>query len=203
MVFAQHNPKTGTDGRMANKHPNQLVISVYGPHAGEDESAILRRKMEDIRRIGFTMWYYKDGHKLASPRDIQQMAFELAENSELAQMWLIQGGGVATKSEAKAMAEFSPDGIHYAPIDSRLSHVTGSRSGVALFISKIEMVSESSIDIGLFADIKYRHMMFGQGYSTQLAKRFQAPPTRAPMKSRNRSVWAICTLRAPYCVFVR
>ncbi len=48
------------------------VISVMGPHAGEDSTAIFARKIADIHNVGRTFWVIRS-HK-AKPNMIQRIA---------------------------------------------------------------------------------------------------------------------------------
>lgn len=50
----------------AAKH---IVLSVMGPHAGEDEGAIFARKIADIKAVFRTFWLYLS--PLARPDHVQ------------------------------------------------------------------------------------------------------------------------------------
>jgi len=47
-----------------------LIISVIGPHAGETENTIFKRKIEDINNVGKTFWLIKS--HLSKPDMVQQ-----------------------------------------------------------------------------------------------------------------------------------
>ncbi|OLS15515.1 MAG: hypothetical protein RBG13Loki_0854 [Promethearchaeota archaeon CR_4] len=58
-----------------------LVLSVPGPHAGEDMATILARKLRDIPLAGRTFWFHNTN--VACPPYVQQLAiFYLFARSE-------------------------------------------------------------------------------------------------------------------------
>jgi len=183
--------------------PSQLVVSIYGPHAGEDENAILRRKMADIQKVGFTLWLYSKGNKFARPLDVQKMAYEYGDGRLLLIHPSSPGGAGDTTKVPRAMREMSADGRLFEPIDPRLSPVTGSHDGFAFVISRIELPCDQTINLAQFANPEHQHVGFKIGNSTQIIRRYSTPPAGVPMKKPLRRVWAICTLAYPYCVFVR
>ena len=189
---------------MIIKFPTVLVVSVYGPHAGEDESQILQRKMEDIRKIGFTMWYYAKGNKYARPLDVQNQA-KIYENQTGAPLsfYLISGGAKATSSEPQQMREFSLDDKKYTSIDHRLGPVTGGNVGYAFINSKIDFSANPSIDLSRYANADNGNVQFKIGNSTQIVQLPKDVPMGKPMKSSVRKIVAVCELKEPYCVFVR
>ncbi len=46
-----------------------IILSVIGTSAGEKIEGILKRKIDDINKIGFTFWVYKSNQ--ASPKTVQ------------------------------------------------------------------------------------------------------------------------------------
>lgn len=192
---------------MANNLPTRLVVSVYGPHAGEDEMEILNRKMEDIRKIGFTMWFYGKSNRFARPNDVQTMSRRAIAEGVPPQMWLIHpstiGGAQQTSKPPVTMREMSADGSSFTTIDRRLTPVTGGNDGFAFVISKIEVVRSRVIDLSKYADPTEEHVGFKIGNSTQVLHLPNKPQAGTPMRKPIRSLWALCELKEPYCVFVR
>jgi len=193
---------------MSIKSLSCLVVSVYGPHAGEDEAVILQRKMDDIRKVGFTMWYYSKGNKYARPLDVQNQA-KIHQNQTGTPLSLylihpsVHGGAQATSLMPRQMKEFSVDGRKYTSVDHRIGPVTGGNDGFAFIISKIDFTENASIDLSRYADADNGNVQFKIGNSTQIVQIPQAVTSGFPMKRPIRKIWAACELAEPYCVFVR
>jgi hypothetical protein len=124
------------------KNDKYAVISVMGPHAGESESVIFRRKIDDIERIGRTFWLIKS-HK-AKPSMVQAVCKQAQKEGHIVPCIFIQpsslGGSTPTKTSDSAKM-FSPDNLIWSVMPSRLSPVTGKidSGAFALIFDSLKM----------------------------------------------------------------
>lgn len=206
---------------------SHAVISVMGDHAGEKSKEIFQRKMDDISRLGWTLWLIKS-HK-AKPDRVQAMrrqtdplyvAFITSASRHGAQL-------AVTDNRAK---QYSEDNETWIKLPSNLGPVTGRlgsgrSSAYALMLDKLQLYARY-VKNGKFEDIEncedleqidlWDYSEFDEhnpgsrqsldtriGCSTVCTVRGDTDTKKHGMNSRYRKVIACARLRAPYAVWVR
>jgi hypothetical protein len=188
--------------------PEYVVLSVMGPHAGEDTDAIFIRKTEDVRRCGKTFWLVRS--HLAKPNMVQKLCSEAIKQTCNPLCFFLKpsspGGAVPTKSNCKA-SEYSSDFSTWHPLPPGLGPVTGriSPSAYALIFDELIVRESEIIDLWGYADFfdSQRPITIRQGASTVCAigRETRTHPDR--MKSHLRPAIAIGRLAYPYSVWLR
>jgi hypothetical protein len=182
---------------------SQCVISVMGPHAGEDASAILERKVADCEVVGRTFWVAKSAK--ARPPQVQTLCS--AGPSYVIFVEPAGPGGTRPTMESESAAEFSQDRVVWRPLPRGINPVTGQMddSAVALVLGGLTTDVEGTVDLWGYADgsdlSKPIKFILGQSTVCAVKKDMSAHPQR--MKSRFRSAVAVARLVEPYCVWVR
>jgi hypothetical protein len=119
----RHTPGVG---QQMMETQDYSVLSVMGPHAGEESGAIFARKIADIREVGRTFWVIRS-HK-AKPDMIQTIGTSVCSGSgERLCAFLAPsspGGAVPTKTSGAAI-EYSADRSKWNTIPVGISPVTG------------------------------------------------------------------------------
>jgi hypothetical protein len=184
------------------------VLSVMGPHAGEESGAIFARKIADIREVGRTFWVLRS-HK-AKPDMIQTIGTSVCSGSgERLCAFLAPsspGGAVPTKTSAAA-TEYSADRSKWHTLPVGISPVTGqmTKGTCALVFDQLSLRPSAVVDLWQYADFFNRELpvKIRQGASTVCVARgnTSAPPDR--MKSRFRQVVAVGRLVEPFAVWLR
>jgi hypothetical protein len=128
--------------------PQNYLISVIGPHAGETMEEIFKRKIDDIKRVGYTYWLQKS-YK-ATPNNI--LSF-LENNSPVTCLFLNpkSKGGVNPTKVSQQASRYSLDNLSWIPLNEDVSPVTGKLPASALVFSNINLVSET-IDLNEYVD---------------------------------------------------
>jgi hypothetical protein len=97
-------------GQQVMKTEEYSLLSVMGPHAGEDSDAILARKIADIRNAGRTFWVIRS-HK-AKADMVQAIGMTVRSRSGEPLCAFVApsapGGAVPTKTSSAA-TEYSAD----------------------------------------------------------------------------------------------
>jgi hypothetical protein len=184
------------------------VVSVMGPHAGEDSDAIFARKIADIRNAGRTFWVIRS-HK-AKPDMIQTIGSAIRGNSgEPLCAFLAPsapGGAVPTKTSSAA-TEYSADRSEWQSLPAGITPVTGqiTQSACALVFDQIVLCESSMLDLWQYADFfnPDQPVKIRQGASTVgvVCKDTFAHPDR--MKSHIRQVIAVGRLTEPFAVWLK
>jgi hypothetical protein len=145
------------------------ILSVMGPHAGEDEDLIFSRKQADIkgpeRR---TFWVFRS-YK-AKPDLVRRICQEDDE------VWVTfveaasKEGAKPTRRCDKAVS-FSPDRVDWHALSENIGPVTGKidRAAYALVLDKLDWpVAREYIDLRDFAELPdmERPVLFARGSST-------------------------------------
>jgi hypothetical protein len=171
------------------------VFSIVGWHAGESVADIIKRKNEDIKGVGFTLWLYHS--RSASPSMVRDFA---TQHPDAAVVFLLGAAYPTTRGE-KAQA-FSDDRVNWKPLAANLGPVTGKLPAIGLVIDQLE-ATNGHLDTWDYVDFPKREpLRFQRGASTVCAVRSLAGPIPG-MKARSRIIAAVGRLRSPYAVFLR
>jgi len=184
------------------------VLSVMGPHAGEESGAIFARKIADIREVGRTFWVLRS-HK-AKPDMIQTIGTSVCSGSgERLCAFLAPsspGGAVPTKTSAAA-TEYSADRSKWHTLPVGISPVTGqmTKGTCALVFDQLSLRASAVVDLWQYADFFNRELpvKIRQGASTVCMARGNTSAHPDRMKSRFRQVVAVGRLVEPFAVWLR
>lgn len=186
-----------------------VIISVMGPHAGEGENEIFKRKMSDIEVVGRTFWLIKS-HK-AEPNMVQAICRQAQNEGHNVPCIFIQpsspAGSIPTKTSDSAKM-FSADNLKWSVLPDRLSPVTGKiDSGAHALIFDSLRKEQGALDLWDYADFfkPSKPLKIIQGGSTlcALRKDISDLPDSEKIKSRFRGIVAVGTLREPYAVWLK
>ena len=184
------------------------VVSVMGPHAGEDSDTIFARKIADIRNAGRTFWVIRS-HK-AKPDMIQTIGSAIRDRSGESLCAFLApsspGGAVPTKTSSVA-TQYSADRSAWQALPSGISPVTGqmTRSTCALVFDQLCLRESAVVDLWQYADFfnPEQAVKIRQGASTAgvVGKDTSTHPDR--MKSHIRQVIATGRLVEPFAVWLK
>ena len=184
------------------------VLSVMGPHAGEDSDEIFERKIADIRLAGKTFWVIRS-HK-AKPDMIQTICSAARDRANEPICAFLEpsspGGAVPTKISCAA-AEYSTDLSTWESLPSGIGPVTGqmTRSACALVFDQLVLCESRVLDLWHYADFfnQEQPVKIRQGASTVGVVGRNTGVHSARMKSHIRQVIAIGRLIEPFAVWLR
>lgn len=184
------------------------IVSVIGPHAGEDSNTIFTRKIADIRNIGRTFWVVRS-HK-AKPDMIQRIGIDLRNKSREPLCAFIApsspGGAVPTKISAAAVA-YSADRFKWQQFPSGLSPVTGQMSPntCAVVFDQLWLQQSEVIDLWQYTDFfsPEKPVKIQQGASTLGVIPGDTSKHPERMKSNFRQVLAAGRLVEPFAVWLK
>ena len=186
-----------------------VVISVIGPHAGENESEIFDRKINDIKVSGITFWLIKSYR--AKPDMVQTICSHAKKERENVLCFFIEpssaGGSVPTKTSSFAQM-FSSDMIRWSEFPVGISPVTGKidSNAYALVFNELKL-KNGVIDLWSYADFlnPLKPLKIMQGASTLCAirKNMSKMPSQEKIKSRFRRIVAVGKLCSPYGVWLK
>jgi hypothetical protein len=171
------------------------ILSIIGWHADEAPEDIVRRKRDDIKKTGRTIWLYHS--QKASIPSVQQFGQQFAEPSVI-----FLRGGAFPASTSHAAREMSDDRSQWTPLPAGMDKVTGKLPGGGLVIGELSPVDH---EIDLWKYLEHPGMLpirFRQGASTACALPLKAGSVEG-MKLRYRRVMAVGKLIPPYGVFLR
>lgn len=184
------------------------VLSVMGPHAGEDSDAIFARKIADIRKAGLTFWVVRS-HK-AKPDMIQAIGLAVRPGSgaPLCGFLAPSSAGGATPTKASGAAtEYSADRSAWQALPSGITPVTGqmTRSTCALIFDHLCLRESSVVDLWQYADYfdAGQPVRIRQGASTVGVVRGDTSKHPDRMKSHLRQIMAVGRLVEPFAVWLR
>jgi len=188
--------------------PGYSVLSVMGPHAGEDSNVIFARKIADIRNLGRTFWVVRS-HK-AKPNMVQTIG-SAARGRAIEPLCAFlepssPGGSIPTKT-CCAAAEYSADLSKWQRLPRGIGPVTGqmTRSACALVFDQLALCESVVLDLWHYADAFHQEqpVKIRQGASTVgvICGDTSAHPDR--MKSHLRQVMAVGRLVEPFAVWLR
>jgi hypothetical protein len=184
------------------------VLSVMGPHAGEDSDAIFARKIADIRKAGRTFWVIRS-HK-AKPDMIQKIgsAVRARSGSPLCAFLApsLPGGAIPTKTSSAA-TEYSANRSEWQAFPSGITPVTGqmTRSTCALIFDHLCLSESSVVDLWLYTDFfnAGQPVRIRQGASTVGVVCGDTSKHSDRMKSHLRQIMAVGRLVEPFAVWLR
>jgi hypothetical protein len=184
-----------------------LVISVLGPHAGESEAEILKRKIQDINNAGITFWLMKS--RQAKPNMVQELYLKAKSENKFSYCVFVKASSkraaIPTKT-AIAASSYSKDKINWEDLPHGLSPITGKLDSNAYALTFDSMqIADDVIDLWQYAnffDIK-KPVRIIQGASTICAVRKDMRYREDMIKSRYRGVVAFAQLCKPGCVYLR
>ena len=184
------------------------VISVMGPHAGEDSEAIFARKIADIHNVGRTFWVIRS--HTAKPDMIQTIAAAIRARSDeplCAFLAPSSPGGAAPTKTASAASEYSADQSEWRALPTGMTPVTGqiAPSTCALVFDQLYLLQSAVVDLWQYADFfsPDQPVRIRQGASTVgvAGRNTSTHPDR--MKSHLRQVMAVGRLVEPFAVWLR
>ena len=181
----------------------ECVVSVMGPHAGEDSFSIFGRKMKDCETVGRTFWVARSAK--ARPAQVQEIC--LSGQGFVLFIEPASPGGVRPTTESDCATEYSPDRVEWSPLPVALGPVTGQMdaSATALVFDRLVIDVDRVIDLWAYADFAHPDspLRFALGLSTAIALRRDTSEHPRRMKSRYRRLAAVARLADPYCVWLR
>ena len=182
------------------KHPN-IIISVIGPHAGEDLSTIFERKIKDITTCGYTYWICKS--RVISPEIIS--SFQNENKNDLYMIFIktsTNSQGKDTLNSESATQVKEKNG--WQEIDPKLSPVTGKMPTNGFKFDKICVLDQKSkIDLKNYCewdmDINKRNnsIKIMMGKSTICVQKSE---NKQEMKNGEREIVAYAKLADPFCL---
>lgn len=176
----------------------QAVISVMGPHAGEDSAVIFTRKINDIANVGRTFWLHRSVK--AAPERVRHL---IREPSPIFFIAPSSSAGARPTTSTESATEFSADAVIWQPLPKGLSPVTGKigRYGAYAFVfSDIELChNKETLDLWEYADGDAA-VRFRLGSSTCPVRRKDTSSCPHRMLSRERRIMAVGKLVEPYAV---
>jgi hypothetical protein len=177
------------------------ILTVVGTHAGESLSKIIKRKQEEIKKIGYTYWLYKS-HS-AKPSDVQ-----LLKDSNKTICFMI---GASSPSGTKPTIHnnkahlFSIDQQHWDKIPNEITVTGTSKGAFALVFKNIQYLENETLDLWRYSNYHKQDVpvKIRLGDSTVIV--INKPSLNSPnkMKSHIRKIFAMGELKKPYCVFVK
>ncbi len=184
------------------------VLSVMGPHAGEDSDAIFARKIADIRNAGRTFWVVRS-HK-AKPDMIQTIGMAARNRSHDPLCAFVAsstpGGAVPTKT-ASAADEYSADRCAWQKLPAGITPVTGQMSShtCALVFDQLCFLESAIVDLWHYVDFfdRKQPVRIQQGASTVCVTSGDTSTHSRRMKSHLRQIMAVGRLVEPFAVWLR
>lgn len=184
-----------------------LIISIMGPHAGESESEIFERKINDTEKIGKTFWLMRS--RQAKPLMVQSICKEAQSTDNNVFAIFIESsskGGAMPTSSAHTALSYSSNGKDWDDLPKGLSPVTGKidSGAYALIFDKLEL-SNGNIDLWQYADFSKQDfpIKIMQGASTLCAIKKEIATGSGKIKSRFRKIIAVGKLCPPFGVWIR
>ena len=192
---------------MPMQNSKYAIISVMGPHAGEGENEIFKRKMSDIEVVGRTFWLIKS-HK-AKPNMVQAICEQAQKEGHNVPCIFIQpsAGSTPTKTSDSAK-KFSADNLVWSVLPSGLSPVTGKidSRAYALIFNRLQL-KQGDLDLWDYANFfkPSQPLKIMQGGSTlcALRKDTSSLPDTEKIKSRFRRIVAVGNMQEPYAVWLK
>lgn len=183
-----------------------LILSVIGMSAGETVEEILKRKIDDTNKIGFTFWVYKSYQ--ANPKIVQGFCKKAQKENRKVFCIFIEpstpNGARPTKINLSAK-EYSSNNKKWIQLPKTLGPVTGAinRSVYALRFSKIKKI-DSSIDLWDYADYSTKKSIkIRLGNSTLCVIKKNTSGEIGRMNTHTRKIIAVGLLCKPFCVWLR
>ena len=184
------------------------LISVMGPHAGEDSDAIFARKIADIRNAGRTFWVVRS--QKAKPDMIQAIGASAGKRSGeplCAFLAPSSPGGAAPTKTSSAATEYSANQSEWQSLPSGITPVTGQMTPTtcALVFDQLCLQTSVVVDLWRYADFfaPEQPVRIRQGASTLGVMRGDTSMHPDRMKSHLRQVMAVGRLVHPFAAWLR
>jgi len=177
---------------------DKVILSVMGPHAGESEDFIFNRKVEEIKREGYTFWV----HHSVSADPITVRSFIWGCNNPII-LFLApsaKGGAKDTKSLNYA-TKYSLDKINWLEVPKDIKASGVNKGAYAFVIKNIELnplIKEVDLSKYTVSDWN-EEPRFMQGRGSLCCKINNFPR----VKTRIRKVVASAVLCNPYSVYLK
>lgn len=181
-------------------HPN-IIISVIGPHAGEDLSTIFTRKIKDTTTCGYTYWISKS--RVISPEIIS--SFQKESKDDLYMIFIktsMNSYGKDTLHSESATKAQEKNG--WQEIDPKLSPVTGKMPTYGLKFDNICVLDQKyKIDLKNYcewdmdANKRNNPVKIMMGKSTICVRKSEK---KQEMKNGIREIVAYAKLAEPFCL---
>ena len=193
----------------STSHDEYVIISVMGSHAGESESEIFSRKIQDTRRVGKTFWLTRS--RQAKPLMVQSICKEADRKGSKVSTIFIEASsnvGALPTSFAQPATYYSADMKKWENLPIGLTPVTGKidSGAYALIFDRLEL-SQGTIEIDLWKYAYYfdqnSPIKIYQGASTLCAVKKDMSSKSDKIKSRYRKIVAIGILCPPYGVWLK
>lgn len=186
-----------------------VVVSVMGPHAGEDTAAIFQRKRDDTVMVGKTFWLVRS--RKSRPEMVHALC--RAATAKDCQVYCVlvtpaSANGAEPTQVSAAASEYSSDRSAWQPMPTGLGPVTGlmTPGAFALIFDELDFEAKHpSLDLWDYAEYSdlSAPVVFRQGASTICAVRSSTRSHPARMKNNLRIVLAVGRLAPPYAVWLR
>jgi Arc/MetJ-type ribon-helix-helix transcriptional regulator len=111
------------------------ILSMIGWHAKESPKDIVRRKREDVEKVGRTVWVYQSWK--APVREIQHFGSVYPNPI----VYFLKGSA-SPAGTAREAQQMSNDGFHWDALPKGIGKVTGKLRGGGLFIGELSAVSD-------------------------------------------------------------
>lgn len=175
-----------------------------GPHAGESEDDIFKRKIEDIDRTGLTFWLIRSYQ--AKPNMVQAMCKEAKNDVYAIFVEASSIGGAKPTKTAESAKGYSEDRIAWKNMPEGLGPVTGriSSNAFALLFNQLQL-TDGEIDLWDYADFfsQDEPLKIYQGASTMCAVKKDMSSHANRIKSNHRRIVAVGKLCEPFCVWLK
>lgn len=197
-----HNDRNMVDEALASEY---VVLSVMGPHAGEDESTIFARKMKEIEDEGFSLWVHSSN--IARPEAVKRLCHKVVDMNAVPYCIFIEGGSEPTKEDRRA-SEYSGDKIHWHIVPQGINPTgnIGNSRTVALVFDGLWVIEKNMVldlwDYSVF-ESPGRCLKTARGSSTVCAEKTSSIQDEKKMKSHVRRVTAIGSFVKPYSAWLR
>lgn len=180
---------------------DRIVLSVIGPHAGEDSNTIFTRKISDITTIGRTLWL----HRSAQARPDQTRTFR---PSFVIFLTPSSKQGARPTTESGTATQMSIDKACWQPLPNGLGPVTGNlkSAAYALVLSELTLCQDLALlDVWSYANgiAASNPIRFQLGASTVLAQRSDTSWRPDRMRSHKRRIMAVGKFVTPVSVFIK
>lgn len=184
-----------------------VVISVMGPHAGESEEEIFKRKKREIGDTGNSFWLHKSYN--AKPDVVQDLSKEALKKSNNPLCIFIQASskkGAQPTKEAERMSEFSVDKKNWKRIPSGILVTGSSKNSFIMIFNKLDIIKRKEFlnlwNYSLFG-ASGKAVKMALGASTVCCFKESSKDAQNKMKSNLRKVVAVGELTHPFAAWVR
>ncbi len=186
-----------------------VILSVMGPHAGEDEATIYARKMKEIEDEGFSLWVH--GSNSARPEPVKRLCRRAEDAGETPYCIFIEpsspGGAQPTANDRRA-AEYSGDKINWQRVPAGISptgNIGGSRTVAMVFDGLWPVDRHAQVDLWNYSVFESpgKALRVAQGASSICSEKIPSAQDERKIKSHIRRVTAIGRFCKPYSVWLR